>query len=84
MISIHCREMISYHFTVELSNQIDCNKLVGPIGLHVIRYLAAGAKFGGKNCFVVLSMKWLLEDLFEALSQFLKENKNKNTARNCM
>ena len=31
------REVI-YHFTsrFELSNQIDCNNLVGPIGLHVI------------------------------------------------
>ena len=40
------REVISYHFTerndnislhgFELSNQIDCNNLIGPIGLHVM------------------------------------------------
>ena len=35
MISFHCSEIISYHFTVELSNQIGTNNLVGPIGLHV-------------------------------------------------
>ena len=37
MISFHC---ISYHFTVEveLTNQIDCNNLVGPIGLYVIYF----------------------------------------------
>ena len=46
--------MISFHGS-ELSNQIDCNDLVGPIGLHVIFELTPGVKFGGKNCFPVLS-----------------------------
>ena len=53
MISFYCSEMISYHFTglIELSNQIDCNNLVGPLGLHVLFKLAPGVKFGGKNYF---------------------------------
>ena len=55
MISFYCSEMISYHFTglIELSNQIDCNNLVGPLGLHVLFKLTPGVKFGGKNCFEV-------------------------------
>ena len=46
-----------YHITsrFELSNQIDGNNLVGPIGLHVIFSLMLGIIFGGKNCFTVLS-----------------------------
>ena len=49
------REVIWYHFTEgndiislhgsELSNQIDCDDLVGPIGLHVIFWLMPGVKF---------------------------------------
>ena len=47
---------VIYHFTArfELSSQIDCNNLVGPIGLQVI-FLTPGVKFGTKNCFAVLS-----------------------------
>ena len=36
IISFHCSEMISYHFTVELSDKIGSNKLIEAIGLHVI------------------------------------------------
>lgn len=47
MILFHGSEMISYHFTVELSNQIDYNKLVGPIGLHVIFLLTPAENMAG-------------------------------------
>ena len=32
-----------------MSNQIDCNILLGPIGLHVIFWLTPGVKFDRKN-----------------------------------
>lgn len=35
IISFHCSEMV-YHFTVEFSDQIGCNKLIGAIGLHFV------------------------------------------------
>ena len=35
MIPFHCREMISCHFTVELSTQRDGGNLAGPIDLAV-------------------------------------------------
>ena len=46
-----------YHITswFDFSNQIDCNNLAGPIALDVIFKLTPGVKFGGKNCFEVLS-----------------------------
>ena len=54
MIPVKSYDIISLH-GFELSNQIDCNNLVGPIGLHVIFSLTPGIKFGGKNCFADLS-----------------------------
>ena len=52
------REVIWCHFTewndiislygFELSNQIDCNNLVRPIGLHVIFQLKPGVKLAGR------------------------------------
>ena len=84
------REVIWYHFTAvkwyhitsrfELSNQIDCNDLVGPIGLHVIFQLTPAVKFGGKNCFAVLSTKWPLQDLWMSpMKIFLSLSKRKKT-----
>ena len=55
-------DVISLH-GFELSNHIDCNNLVGPIGLHVIFLLTPGVKFGRKNCFAVLSTAFLYFNL---------------------
>ena len=85
------REVIWHHFTAvkwyhiisrfELSNQIDCSNLVGPIRLHVIddawcqiwreEFLCSFINEMAASRFVNVSD--------EDLSQFLEENENKNT-----
>ena len=87
------REVIWYHITAvkwyhitsgfELSNQIDCNNLVGPIRLFYFSWrLAPGVKFGGKNCFAVLSMaSSRFVNVSDEDISHLEENENKNTAR---